>query len=140
MWAAILPIDTQAAERLQMAAFIKVSDDIAEQAVEVVGWGAVKHLSDVIVAGDLGHAEQSGGVRRPAHRLQRSLMPQEGRTLHQKDRKCRKTDVRHVVLRILPDALIGKLGRTLTQSCDVSIEFIHPLNIYSQRTEITTMC
>ena len=70
--------------------------------------GRIEHIADVVVTGDLGEAEQAGGVGVPMAGLELALMRQEGRALQEEHRERRHADVAHRIARIGAVALIGK--------------------------------
>ena len=51
----------------------------SEHRVQQIRRGWVEHVADVVVAGDLGDAEQTGGVGMPMAGLGLALVRQEGR-------------------------------------------------------------
>src|SRR3954466_895383 len=68
--------------------------------VQQIRRGRIEHVADVVVTGDLGDAEQGGGIGGRLPRLELALMRQKGRALREEDRERRHADVAHEVARV----------------------------------------
>ena len=80
----------------------------------------------MVVAGDCRHSEQRLRVRPAASRLQRSLVRQERRALHEEYGKRRQADVRHRVAPVAACSPIRQRGASLSQRRYVAFKLVHP--------------
>ncbi len=103
-------------ETVQSAVALReVIDRLPERRMQQCRVGGIEHVANVVVAGDLGHAEQAGAVRAPEACLELALMRQKRRTLHEEHRKRRHTDVGNIVRGVLSPPLVRKLIQTTAQ-------------------------
>ena len=97
------------AEHVQAASDVPdLIDRLGEHRMQQHRRGRIEPVADVVVTGDLGEAEQAGGVGVAMAGLELALMGQEGRALQEEHRERRHADVAHRIARIGAVALIGK--------------------------------
>ena len=96
------------AKSRQPTALRQRSERIGEQGKQMIRADRIEHLADVIVGRDLVHAEQRPAVRPVAAVLQRALMSQEGRALHEKHRERRQPYIGHGIAAVVSRAFVGK--------------------------------
>jgi len=90
-------------------------DGFSEHRMQQVRRGRVEHAADVIVAGDLGDAEQAGAVGAPVACLELALVGQEGRALHEEHREGCHADVAHRIGRVAAAALVREPVQAASQ-------------------------
>jgi hypothetical protein len=74
-------------KRRQHAVLFKTRKDLKKHRIEVAGRERIEQLADLIVTGDLLHAEKGVGVIVPMGMLQPALVFQKRRRLGEKDAK-----------------------------------------------------
>jgi len=90
-------------------------DGFSEDRMQQSRRGRVEHVSDVIVAGDFGDAEQAGAIGAPLTCLELALVSQEGRALHKEHREGRHADIAHGIGRVDAAALVRKPVQAASQ-------------------------
>ena len=86
----------------------------------------IEHGADVIVSGNVGHAEQRVAIGAAMAVLQRTLVREEGFALHEKRREGRQPDIGHRILRNAARALVRKPRAAGAQTRYQSGENHHP--------------
>jgi hypothetical protein len=90
-------------------------DRLGEHRMQQDRRGRVEHVSDVIVAGDLGDTEQAGAIGVPMAFLELALVGQEGRALHEEHRERRHAEVAHGIGRVDAAALVREPVQAASQ-------------------------
>ena len=111
------------AKVLQATGMLQFGHHLGEDRMEVGGADRVQQRPDMIVAGDPVEAEQRLAIRPPLSLLQTTLVRQERRALHEKQRKCRH--VRHRVARITSLPQVRQRVAAPAQCPDQMIQDFH---------------
>jgi hypothetical protein len=86
----------------------------------------IQHLPDLIVFGDLGHAEKALAVRTPVPLLNPPLMGEKRRALHKKRGERRHAEIHHPVLSVRARAVIRERVHALSQCVEEGLDRLHP--------------
>ncbi len=103
----------------------KLIEGFSEHRVQQGRRGWVEHVTDVIVGGNFGDAEQAAAVGAAMTRLEVALMGQKRRALHEKHREGRHSDVTHAIGRVQAKTLVGKPVQAASQESEQRIERSH---------------
>jgi len=114
------------AEQIQTAGrALQPVDIFRERRMQQSRIGGVEHGADVVVAGDLGDAEQACTVGPAVPGLELTLVRQERRALHEEDRQGHHADVAHAVGRVGPPPLVRGPVQAAAQRSQQRIEQRH---------------
>jgi len=93
----------------QAAPLLELVEGMSEQKEYRIRLNRIQHCADVVVGGDFLHGEQRPAVRPLAALLQRALVGQKGRALHEKNRKRRHPDIDHGIAQVETAAPVWQL-------------------------------
>src|ERR1700689_3488032 len=120
-------VTVQAGQRRQRARGLHSRQSVVEQLIEARRFDVVEHGSNVIVAGNTLHSQQSLAIRPtvsdPFANL--TLMRQKRRALHEKRRKPGQSDIPHRKLRVHPPPLVRQARAGPSDTLDQIIEKAH---------------
>ena len=116
-----------AAQTLERRKYAVCRDRFEEQRIERSRRGTIKHLTDIDVRWNGGHAEQGLTVRSAMSLGQRALVGQERRASREEHRERREADVRHSILAVAawPFAPVWQAGANAFQFSDQGLQDCH---------------
>jgi hypothetical protein len=100
-------------------------DHLIETGLQGLRGDRVEHQTNVVVGRNLLHSEQSMAIRCAVALLQPPLMGQKGLTLHEKQGKRRKPNIRHRVAHIRAAPCIGKAHADRAQPGQKRLQYLH---------------